>query len=24
MHELTQQAVGRLARRLTAADHEPR
>jgi regulator of protease activity HflC (stomatin/prohibitin superfamily) len=24
LHELTQQAVGRLARRLTAADHEPR
>ena len=23
LHELTQQAVGRLARRLTAADHEP-
>jgi hypothetical protein len=24
LHELTRQAVGRLARRLTAADHEPR
>jgi len=24
LHELTHQAVGKLARRLTAADHEPR